>query len=118
MLTLIFFLFCVVSNVSASHPRWAKGKCNHSDKLIYKRIGKEFSHRFRAFGGVTVSKSSYEAAVQKATHLSSPCSVCYGDAYICGYNKCFWSCSREGVSCDECLVKEGCISECNKCTGF
>lgn len=93
-------------------------QCNKKDKQIFKRIGHEFSHRFRAFGGVTVSKTSYENAVHKATGLSTPCSQCYGDAYICGYNNCFWSCSTEGSSCDNCLQNEGCISSCNKCTGF
>lgn len=96
----------------------AKAKCNLGDKLIYKRMGHEFAHRFRAFGGLTVSKSTYEAAVRRATDMSAPCSECYGDAYICGYNHCFWSCSSEGESCDRCLKKEGCIDACKKCTGF
>jgi hypothetical protein len=102
-----------VNNKFSTH-----GKCSIQDKHIYRRMGREFSHRFRAFGGVTVSKSSYEEAVRHATGLSVPCSQCYGDAYICGYNNCFWSCSTEGASCDACLKKEGCIEACNKCTGF
>jgi hypothetical protein len=108
---LVFLLLglCVVSFAT---------RCNKKDAQIFRRIGHEFSHRFRAFGGVTVSKSSYEQAVRKATNLSVPCSQCYGDAYICGYNKCFWSCSTEGESCNACLEKEGCIRDVNKCTGF
>jgi hypothetical protein len=110
---LLLLFFCLFSISLAKH-----GKCTSEDALIHKKIGHEFSHRFRAFGGMTVSKSSYEASVRQDTGLSTPCSQCYGDAYICGYDNCFWSCSTEGASCDDCLKKEGCIKNCNECTGF
>lgn len=116
---LLFLVLCVCSaSFAPKGQRKHQGKCNYKDKIIYKRIGHEFAHKFRAFGGLRVYKPEYEEAVRKATKLSVPCSECYGDAYICGYDKCFWSCSTEGQSCNECLEKEGCISECNKCTGL
>jgi hypothetical protein len=93
-------------------------KRTSKDALIHKKIGHTFAHRFRAFGGTFVSQSSFEDTVRKETSLSIPCSQCYGDAYICGYNKCYWSCAMEGETCDSCLTKEGCTQACNKCTGF
>lgn len=111
-------MFLILLLCTLSFGRVEKRACNKRDALIYKHLGSEFSHTFRAFGGVTVSKTSYEAAVRQATGLSPSCSECYGDAYICGYNKCFWSCSSEGKSCDDCLKSEGCIAACNECTKF
>lgn len=117
MMFLILLLLCTLS-LSERLKKKEIGNCNKKDALIYKHLGSEFSHMFRAFGGVTVSKTSYEAAVRQATGLSPSCSECYGNAYICGYNKCFWSCSSEGKSCDDCLKSEGCIEACNECTKF
>jgi hypothetical protein len=110
MLILIVLIFLAEVSFGA--------KCNTKDHQIYKHIGGTFAHRFRAFGGMTVSKSSYEASVRQDTGLSVACSECYGDAYICGYDNCFWSCSSEGESCDRCLKNEGCIKKVNVCTGF
>jgi hypothetical protein len=93
-------------------------KCNRIDAAIYKQKGHLFPSAFRALGGMTVSKQSYEAGVTRVMGLSASCAQCYGNAYLCGYNHCFWSCSSAGRSCDVCLLKEGCLEACNQCTGF
>lgn len=110
-------LLILVSLIVLSWGKEEK-KCNKEDFRIYSRTGSTFPHRFRAFGGMTVSKASYESSVRSATGLSIPCSECYGDAYICGYENCFWSCASEGTSCNQCLINEKCIEKVNTCTGF
>lgn len=93
-------------------------KCNVQDRLVYKQIGETFPSKFRSFGGWSVSKSSFESSVREYAGLSKPCSECFGDAYICGYNNCFWSCSSAGETCNRCLIEEKCTENVNKCTGF
>ena len=111
LLLLVLALSLIWQPVVAKH-------CNARDARIYKNKGYLFPSAFRALGGMTVSHSEYAAGVSQAMGLSASCAECYADAYICGYNHCFWSCSTAGTSCDSCLVKEGCIETCNKCTGF
>lgn len=96
----------------------ALGKCNPSDTIIYKAIGHTFPTLFRSYGGLYTSKASYEQQIVEHVKLSPPCASCYGDAYICGYDKCKWKCIREGESCDVCLEKMKCIEENKQCTGF
>lgn len=94
------------------------GKCSKADRAIWTRNGHLWPHQFRQYGGMFTSKSSYEEQVAAATGLTRTCTSCYGEAYICGYSNCKWSCATEGSSCDSCLVQEGCIGNCNQCTGF
>ena len=93
-------------------------RCNDADRAIYARDGDTFPARFRSFAGVTVSKSSYESQIVRATALSASCASCYGEAYICGWDNCRWSCVTAGASCNACLGSSGCVSACNACTGF
>lgn len=93
-------------------------KCKPSDASIYKAIGHTFPSLFRSYGGLYTSKASYEQQIVENVKLSPSCASCYGDAYICGYDKCKWKCIREGKSCDVCLEKMGCIEENKRCTGF
>lgn len=109
----MWFLFVAFVALAA-----AAAKCNRIDAAIYQQKGHLFPSAFRALGGMTVSKQAYEAGVSHIMGLSASCAQCYGTAYICGYNHCFWSCSSAGHSCDTCLINQGCIETCNKCTGF
>jgi len=116
LLFLWFFLVTLASSKSSPtplHPR-----CNVADRKIYKAQGSTFEHRFRAFGGLFVGRSAYEAAIVKATGLSLSCARCYGKAYLCGFHNCKWKCAREGKMCTKCLERAGCIKACNKCSGF
>lgn len=108
MFLLLFCFFFIV----------AHSKCTAGDRLIYNAAGNTFQSRMRTFGGAFVSKSEYEEQVVKYYGLSAKCSTCYGDAYICGYDNCKWSCFTEGEKCDICLVEHGCIRAVSKCTGF
>lgn len=94
------------------------GVCNHKDAKIYKRLGVTFPKLFRSFGGLTVSKSEYTERIVREVHLSEPCALCYADAYICGWDNCFWACKTPSLDCDQCLVKNDCVSQCEKCTGL
>lgn len=111
MILLLVFLLLGLATGSS-------GVCTPQDRAIWTREGHTWSHVFRAFGGLWVSQSSYEERVRDATGLTSACASCYGDAYICGYSNCKWSCMREGMACDACLTEQKCIENCNKCTGF
>lgn len=96
----------------------ASGVCNAADHDIFKSKGHLFPSVFRAFGGLTVSKRAYEAAVVDAMGLSPACAECYGTAYTCGFDRCFWSCRSAGRTCDACLVSQHCIADVKRCTGF
>lgn len=94
-------------------------RCNANDKKIFKKDGATFtSHRFRAFGGMFVTKSAFEKKISQETGLSAQCASCYGDSYICGYDNCKFRCAMEGDSCTTCLNAAHCIETCNRCTGF
>ena len=92
--------------------------CTENDRLIYKQIGHTFSSEFRKFGGIFVYKEDFEQEVISKTNLSPQCAMCYGEAYICGYDNCKWRCITENESCTNCLISAKCIDNCNKCTGF
>ena len=112
-MTLLILLVVVVLVVSVEGS-----KCSKADRAIWVRNGHLWPHQFRQYGGLWTSQSSYEEQVVAATGLTRTCATCYGEAYICGYSNCKWSCATEGPSCDSCLVQEGCIGNCNQCTGF
>lgn len=96
----------------------ASAGCTNNDRRIWEREGHTWAHRFRDFGGLFVSTSSYEDQVRQATGLSEACAHCYGVAYDCGFSECKWRCASEGPSCTECLIEAQCIQHCNECTGF
>jgi hypothetical protein len=93
-------------------------RCTTADKAIFDRVGASWPRLFRSFAGLTVDKSTYERSIIDVTGLSHPCASCYGDAYLCGYEHCKWSCITEGPSCDACLREENCLQTCASCTGF
>lgn len=92
--------------------------CSSKDAAIHHARKSEFPMLFRSFAGMSVTKRAYEARIVKETGLTSSCAVCYGDAYICGWNSCKWPCVSAGNSCNHCLEKYKCAIDCDKCTGF
>ncbi len=110
-------LLVVLVLVFACTASKGKGCTSPSDSAIYASQGSTFASKFRAFGGIWVSKSSFEAEVMRTTGLSATCAACFGASYICGYDKCFFPCATEGATCDTCLVSSECVAECNKCIG-
>lgn len=106
--SMLFFLFIGL----------ALAVCTERDRLIFRAKGTTFPHMFRTFGGLWTSRERYEDKVRLATGLTRACAACYGQAYVCGFQRCKWDCMEEGYACDECLAKAGCIGACNKCTGF
>ncbi len=96
----------------------AAKRCNDKDAAIYRDRGHEFPSLFRSFGGYFVKQPAFEHAIVNAVHLTRSCASCYGNAYTCGKDKCFWTCSSAGKSCDECLKKEHCTSSLHTCTGW
>lgn len=110
-------LFLLIALISVSSGGDAKGCTSPSDSAIYASQGSTFASKFRAFGGITVSKAAFEAEVVRTTGLSATCAACFGTSYICGYDNCFVSCIAEGASCDACLVRSQCVAECKKCIG-
>lgn len=116
MLLLLIALLGFLSFASATGT--GTNVCTAADRRIWVAKGAQWPHQFRDLGGLFVSKSSYEESVRQLTGLSEPCSQCYGEAYICGYDNCKWSCSSEGPSCVDCLTNAHCISRCDACTGF
>ena len=93
-------------------------RCSRTDAIIYQKKGHTFPTVFRSFGGLYTSKASYEEKIVQFMHLSPSCASCYGDAYICGYERCKWKCIRAGEACDKCLTRRGCIDQTQRCTGF
>jgi len=106
----LLFLFLIAEFVT--------GICTKRDYQIYKRKGTTFPKLFRSFGGLTVSREDYLDKIVKQVGLSKKCAACYSDAYICGWDNCFWACKEEGNDCDTCLVEKECIQKCKTCTGF
>jgi len=92
---MMLFLFLVSVAVA--------GVCNTHDKSIYSLKGSTFPTLFRSFGSIFVSKSSYEDSIVTQVGLSRSCAVCYGDAYICGYDNCKMMCAVASRHCDACL---------------
>jgi hypothetical protein len=107
ILLLVFFIVGVVSSA-----------CNDGDQLIYSRMGHLFPIKFRAFGGAFVSQKGYESSIVEHIGLSESCAECYGVAYMCGWNQCWWPCRYPGIPCNDCLHAHECIQTCDKCTGF
>jgi len=120
MFVLLLLLLLALSLAAGSAPfvRQPHAKCNAHDHRIYKAKGHTFPVLFRSFGGLTVSKSAFEARIMRETALSAPCASCYGDSFICGYDRCFWSCRNAGTTCDACLHSKGCMAATEACTGF
>jgi len=110
---MILFLFSFVLMITGFTPN-----CNKRDFRIFKKKGQTFPQTFRSYGGMTVSKQNYEQSIMDNFHLSKSCSVCYGNAYICGWDNCLWKCREDSIECNTCLQNAGCIKNCNKCTGF
>jgi hypothetical protein len=106
--------FCLLIAVVVA----SAGKCTAKDGEVYAKIGTTFPSLFRSFAGLTVSKSSYEDRIVRETKLSPACASCYGDAMMCGWNSCRWSCSVAGSYCDTCLLDNHCTQTCEQCTGF
>lgn len=111
--TKMFFLLLVIGVALSS----AESRCNARDKEIIARDGDTFEARFSDFGGLFVTKSSYESKVQKAAGLSARCSTCFGEAYICGYDHCKWKCGTSAVSktCMDCAREYMCVQNCEHC---
>ena len=113
---LLFVLFFV--SFSLPSPSEEKGACSRHDAHIYKKMGASFPTKFRKYGGLMVSREKYIQKIVKHIGLSETCAACYGDAYICGWDNCFWDCKTDNPSCDACLKEKECIQNCNKCTKF
>lgn len=114
IMTALVFIFALVLFAGESLAT----RCTAADKAIFDRVGASWPSLFRSFAGVTVGKSDYEHSIISVTGITAPCASCYGDAYLCGYEHCKWSCLTEGPSCDACLREENCLQTCASCTGF
>lgn len=93
-------------------------QCSFADVEIHNARKHEFPLLFRSFAGMSVTKRAYEARIVEETGLTALCATCYGDAYICGWTSCKWPCVSAGHSCNVCLKKYECTTNCDKCTGF
>lgn len=112
----VLLLLLVAAAVAAVHRPRDK-RCNAADEAIIARLGDTFEARFEDFGGLFVSKASYEYKVQRAVGVSPLCSTCFGDAYICGWNNCKMDCatSVSSSACKQCLRSHQCVQNCEKC---
>ena len=108
-LLILIYTTTIVYSSSCSSP---------SDRKIHQEKGSTFPTLFRSFGGLFVSKASYEETIVNEVGLSSACAACYGAAYICGFNNCKLKCYLYGSACDLCLKTYDCSQTCNKCTGI
>jgi hypothetical protein len=108
---LSFLLLLLASCSLAQH-------CSAADRQIFLLHGSTFESRFRELGGITVTRPDYEASIISETGLSRTCASCYGTAYICGWQHCFWACRSASSECTSCLGVAKCIEHCNECTGF
>lgn len=96
----------------------AATRCTLADRAVFAEEGATFPVRFRALGGLTVSRARYVSEIVDETGLSAGCAECYGDAYMCGWNHCKWPCRSASEACDACLTRNRCIEQCERCTGF
>ncbi len=111
----LLLLLFVISAVGATSPKGAGGCTSRKDKRIVREQGATFASRFRDFGGLWVSRATFEERVREATSLSVSCASCYGASYVCGYDNCYLSCAMEGSMCTSCLERNGCVAACNLC---
>lgn len=109
MILLLLFIVLVSS---------IKRNCTPRDFRIHAARSKEFKSLFRTFGGLWTTRTGYIDKIVEHVGFSHACASCYGDAYICGFDACPWVCRKEGTVCDQCLERNACISNCNKCTGI
>jgi hypothetical protein len=111
----MYFLLLLV--LAAATVANGSGRCTAADHDIIERIGDTFEARFEDFGGLFVSKSSYESKVQRAVGISALCSTCFGDAYICGWDHCKMDCLASALSakCRQCLKAHQCVQNCETC---
>jgi hypothetical protein len=111
----MYFLLLLV--LAAATVADGSGRCTAADHDIIERIGDTFEARFSDFGGLFVTKSSYESKVQRAVGLSALCSTCFGEAYICGYDHCRWKCATSAMSktCKDCVREHQCVQNCETC---
>jgi hypothetical protein len=109
---ILLLVVLLVGLATALSPR-----CGESDAAIYRAQGDTFERRFRALGGLFVSRSEFVDAVVRISGLSHSCADCYGGAYDCGWNECKGSCMIQGARCTACLVQGGCTAALSECTG-
>lgn len=108
-------LFLLLLVVIDGNPRIV---CLDNDRRIYAKSGDTFPFEFRKLGGFSVSKTAYEEAISNKFGISQSCAVCYGNAYICGWDNCAVQCAFAGQMCSKCLDEAKCVQNCDICTGF
>ena len=106
---IVSILLCIALSVRAS-------PCSETEKQSWIE-NSEFTMVY-----MDCSRMSFGDAVktarclEKATELSTDCSLCFGNAAKCGAKKCMLVCLRpDSLKCQECLDTSGCVEDLMVC---